>query len=181
MKIMSVLTVCLLAIASCARADAAVDQAGSASVDAPTRVAQADHDNVMEAPSTTALTAAGVMKVFKTPTCGCCKGWVAHLEEAGFEVEVEDLNDLTPVKDRMGVPTELRSCHTAEIDGLVIEGHVPAETIRQVMADRGNLAGIAVPGMPIGSPGMEMPGRAADRYQVVGYAADGQRRVVAEH
>jgi len=121
------------------------------------------------------------VQVYKTPTCGCCNGWVAHLEEDGFTVESQDLNDLTPVKDEMGVPTELRSCHTAVIDGLVIEGHVPAETIRQVLADRGDLAGIAVPGMPLGSPGMEVPGREADSYRVIGFTADGARRVVAQH
>lgn len=178
MKHLALLMCCLVFTAACGQADAATDQTG---LRGPAAASSVSADRSSGPDGTVALTASDVVKVFKTPSCGCCKGWVAHLEAEGFEVEVEDLNDLTPVKDRMGVPTELRSCHTAEVDGLVIEGHVPAETIRETLANRGDLSGIAVPGMPIGSPGMEVPGRAPDAYQVIGYTTDGDRRVVAQH
>lgn len=179
MKRLSMLIGCLVVTAACSQADAGVQDTTDAPEQTPTVLAAAENGST--ATDGAALTASDVVKVFKTPTCGCCKGWVAHLEAEGFAVEVQDLDDLTAVKDRMGVPTELRSCHTAEIDGLAIEGHVPAETIREVLAERGDLAGIAVPGMPVGSPGMEVPGRAADAFQVVGYTANGERRVVAQH
>ncbi len=162
----------LLVVASsaCARADAGSTE-DLASDNAPVNLAQAGHT----------AQALPTIHVYKTPTCGCCGGWIEHMEAAGYTVESEDLDDLTEVKDRLGVPTDLRSCHTATVNGLVIEGHVPAETIAEVLADQGDLAGITVPGMPIGSPGMEMPGRDADAYEVVGYTADGTRSVVARH
>ena len=162
----------LLLVSACGPVDAS-QSAGGSDADAPEPVLQssAAHANAGELP---------VVQVWKTPTCGCCGEWVSHMEEAGFAVEVQDLTDLTPVKDEHGVPMELRSCHTAHVDGLTVEGHVPADVIRDVLADRQDLDGIAVPGMPIGSPGMEVPGRAGDRYQVIGFSEDGSRRVVAE-
>ncbi len=104
-----------------------------------------------------AAEAPGVVKVYKTPTCGCCTGWVEHLRAEGFTVEAVDLPDLAQVKRDLGVDTPLMSCHTAVVDGYVVEGHVPASTIRRLLAERPEVTGIAVPGMPIGSPGMEGP------------------------
>lgn len=95
--------------------------------------------------------------VYKTPTCGCCQNWVEHLRESGFRVAVVDQPDLTDVKEERGVPQPLRSCHTGVVDGYTVEGHVPAETIRRLLAERPDVKGIAVPGMPVGSPGMEGP------------------------
>lgn len=95
--------------------------------------------------------------VYKTPTCGCCRNWVDHLREEGFRVTTEDMPDLTQVKHEHGVPEGLASCHTAVVDGYTVEGHVPADVIRRLLVERPAVTGIAVPGMPMGSPGMEGP------------------------
>jgi hypothetical protein len=105
--------------------------------------------------------------VHKNPWCGCCLAWVAHLERHGFAVTVVDVEDLAPLKQKLGVPVHLASCHTAEIDGYTIEGHVPAEAIHRLLDERPAVAGLAVPGMPAGSPGMEsdMP----EAYDVIAF------------
>jgi hypothetical protein len=108
---------------------------------------------------------AGPMTVFKSPYCGCCAAWVDHVRAAGFTVDVRETDNLAPVKAMAGVPDDAHSCHTATIDGYVVEGHVPADRIARLLAERPAIAGIAVPGMPIGSPGMEGPG--AQPYRVV--------------
>lgn len=113
------------------------------------------------------------MVVYKTPTCGCCKNWVEHVQAAGFQVEVHDTADVAPIKNEHGLPQHLASCHTAIVDGYVIEGHVPADVIRRLLAERPQVAGIAVPGMPAGSPGMEMGSR-RDPYDVIAFARDGK-------
>lgn len=113
------------------------------------------------------------MVVYKTPTCGCCKSWVEHVQAAGFQVEVHDMPDVTPVKNEHGLPQHLASCHTALVDGYVVEGHVPADVIRRLLAERPEVAGIAVPGMPAGSPGMEVPGGRTDPYDVIAFARNG--------
>ena len=95
------------------------------------------------------------VKVFKTPTCGCCVKWIAHLEAAGFAVDTVNFGDLSPVKQAYAVPRQLGSCHTAIVDGYVIEGHVPVSDILKLLQQRPDVAGLAVPGMPPGSPGME--------------------------
>jgi len=106
------------------------------------------------------------IKVYKSPTCGCCANWIEHLRAAGFQVEVEDSDAMAMVKAEAGVPAALQSCHTAMIDDYFFEGHVPAETIVRFMEERPDAKGLAVPGMPVGSPGMEMGGR-VDPYDVV--------------
>lgn len=111
--------------------------------------------------------ASPTMVISKDPNCGCCSGWVEHVRAAGFDTRVHDLNDLAPVKARLAIPPQLASCHTAEIDGYVIEGHVPAPAIRRLLAERPAATGLAVPGMPIGSPGMEVPGTADESYDVI--------------
>ena len=118
--------------------------------------------------------------VYKTVTCGCCKGWVAHMEASGFVVDARDVNatELMMAKQDGGVPTGMSSCHTAIIDGYVVEGHVPAEQVKQLLAGRPEVAGIAAPGMPTGSPGME--GANARPYQVMSFTHDGQAEVFAE-
>jgi len=94
-------------------------------------------------------------KIEKDPNCGCCTGWAQHLRRSGFTVRVEETLDLDAIRNRLGVPAELAACHTAEVGGYVIEGHVPAEAIHRLFQDRPSGRGIAVPGMPAGSPGME--------------------------
>ncbi len=118
------------------------------------------------------------MLVYKTETCGCCNGWIDHLRAAGFEVDARDVRDLMSVKLDAGVPTSMSSCHTALVDGYVVEGHVPAEHIKRLLAERPELVGISVPGMPVGSPGMEGPG--ATPYQVLSWDHAGNAAVFAE-
>lgn len=113
------------------------------------------------------------MIVHKTPTCGCCGLWVEHMQRAGFNVEVRNADDLTPVKTQLGVPYGKGSCHTAEIDGYFIEGHVPAEDVRRLLSERPKARGLALPGMPLGSPGMEMPDGRVQPYTVELVAEDG--------
>ena len=107
-----------------------------------------------------------VLEVYKTPSCGCCGAWVDHMRSAGFQVLVTDITDLRPIKNKFGVVPELRACHSAVIDGYVIEGHVPAREVMRLLKDRPKAIGLAVPGMPIGSPGMEQGSR-RDPFQVI--------------
>ncbi len=118
--------------------------------------------------------------VYKSPTCTCCSRWVTHLKQNGFEIENVVEGNVAAAKDSLGVPPELRSCHTAVVAGEVIEGHVPAEVIKQYLRhDAERAAGLAVPGMPVGSPGMEVPGRPAESYEVIAFTADGRASVYA--
>ena len=120
--------------------------------------------------------------VYKTPTCGCCALWADHMTEAGFEVERVDVASLDDVKARLGVPGQLASCHTAVVGDYVVEGHVPAEDVRRLLDEQPPAAaGLAVPGMPIGSPGMEVEGRPADEYEVYMFTRDGRAAVFARH
>ena len=100
-----------------------------------------------------------------------------HLREKGFRVEPRDVSDLGPVKRKHGVPAALESCHTAVIDGFVIEGHVPADVIDQLLRERPKIAGLAVAGMPVGAPGMEMPGQKPERFDVIAFDRAGRTRV----
>jgi hypothetical protein len=120
--------------------------------------------------------------VAKSPTCGCCGAWVEHIRAAGFDARVEDLHDdrLYALKVRSGLHPDFWSCHTARIDGYVIEGHVPAEDVRRLLAEQPAALGLAVPGMPIGSPGMEMGGR-IDPYDTMLLDLDGRATVFASH
>ena len=113
--------------------------------------------------------------VSKDPTCGCCTGWVDHLRASGFIAEVIKTSEINRVKVRLGVPQDLASCHTAEIGGYVIEGHVPADAIKRLLAEKPAGKGLAVAGMPMGSPGMEMEGMAPDTYEVVLFGPSGQK------
>ncbi|NLG60473.1 MAG: DUF411 domain-containing protein [Gammaproteobacteria bacterium] len=121
------------------------------------------------------------MVVHKTPTCGCCGLWVDHVREAGFPVEVHDMDDLGPVKQRLGIPYGKGSCHTAEVDGYAIEGHVPAEDIKRLLAERPDARGLVLPGMPMGSPGMEMPDGRTQPYTVELVRPDGSTEAFASH
>lgn len=127
----------------------------------------------------TGAEAAGEMVVYRSPACGCCTAWVEHMREAGFQVRVEDRTNLAPVKAEMGVPADLSSCHTARVGGYVIEGHVPASDVRRLLAEEPDVKGLAVPGMPVGSPGMEGPN--PERYSVVAFGGEGGREVFARH
>ncbi len=121
------------------------------------------------------------MTVYKSPTCGCCSEWIAYVEEHGYEVTVENVADLNPIKAEYAVPPAMQSCHTAIIDGYVVEGHVPVEDIERLLTERPAVIGIAVPGMPVGSPGMEVPGAEPRPYDVVSFDANGVVEVVASY
>ncbi|MXX97935.1 MAG: DUF411 domain-containing protein [Rhodothermaceae bacterium] len=105
------------------------------------------------------------MVVYKSPTCGCCVKWAEHMEAAGFEVESRNMRAMGSIKAELGVPQAAHSCHTAVVDGYIVEGHVPAAYVHKLLEERPDIPGIAVPGMPIGSPGMEGPN--AQPYEIV--------------
>jgi hypothetical protein len=111
--------------------------------------------------------------VHKDPNCGCCAGWVQHLKAAGFAVTVKETANLQVVRHRLRVPADLAACHTAEVDGYVLEGHVPAVAVRRLLEKRPAATGLAVPGMPVGSPGME--GGEPQPYDVVLFGASGRQ------
>ncbi len=127
------------------------------------------------------LALAAEMTVYRSPTCGCCGAWVEHMREAGFDVTEVMRDDLNAVKAEHDIPRDLVACHTAVVNGYLIEGHVPAEDVRRLLARGGSARGLAVPGMPVGSPGMEVPGRPADAYRVIEFGPGDHRAVFAEH
>jgi len=112
--------------------------------------------------------------VTKDPNCGCCSGWVDHLRAAGFSATVMESPDVNRVKARLGVPEDLASCHTAEVAGYVVEGHVPADAVKRLLAEQPRARGLAVAGMPIGSPGMEVAGADPETYEVVLFGPAGR-------
>ncbi len=120
-----------------------------------------------------------LVKVWKTPTCGCCGKWVKHLEAAGFRVEVTDLDNVDPIKTANGVPLSLASCHTALVGGYVIEGHVPASDVRRLLKEKPEILGLIAPGMPAGSPGMDVPG--SPPFDVLSLSKDRKAAVYATH
>jgi hypothetical protein len=120
-----------------------------------------------------------VVHVYKSATCGCCQKWVDHVRSQGYMVTVENVPDVAPVKRNLGVPSATQSCHTAVIGNYFVEGHVPAEDIARLLAEHPDIAGLAVPGMPMGSPGMEGPN--AQSYRVLAVHKDGKVDVFAEH
>ena len=108
-----------------------------------------------------------LLTVYKTPTCGCCSKWVDHMRANGVDAKVQDLPDLSAVKAKLGVPAELGSCHTAVVGRYVIEGHIPADAVHRLLKERPTtVTGLAVPGMPLGSPGMEVPGAGVEPYLI---------------
>jgi hypothetical protein len=122
--------------------------------------------------------APGAMIVYRDPSCGCCESWARIAAKAGFKVDLRDDADMAGVKRRLGVPEDLSSCHTAEVAGLVVEGHVPLEDVARLLRERPpGIRGIAVPGMPAGSPGMEMPDGTKQPFQVIAFDASGRTSV----
>lgn len=138
---------------------------------APAAAAEAGADSL--------LLASLVMTVHKSPTCGCCAKWVDHIKAAGFTVIAVDHADMQPVKREKGVAAELQSCHTATIGDYVIEGHVPADDVIRLLREKAAVAGLAVPNMPMGSPGMEGP--YSEKYDVLSFDKDGKTKVYSRH
>lgn len=114
-----------------------------------------------------ARAASAELTVYKTPWCGCCGGWVTHMRRAGFSPKVVEVEDLAPVRQKYGIPFTLSSCHTGVVAGYVLEGHVPPADVARLLRERPKALGLAVPGMPLGSPGMEQPGGATERFQTL--------------
>lgn len=137
-----------------------------------------DHAHDQLAPAATAAAPAAdapLLAVHKSPTCGCCIVWMAHLRDAGLRTEAHDTDALAAFKREAGVPEDLQSCHTAVVEGYFIEGHVPAADIQRLLAERPDARGLAVPGMPLGSPGMEVPSGQVMPYTVFLVGRDGSR------
>lgn len=116
---------------------------------------------------------------YKNPSCGCCGAWATHMRQAGFTVTERAVEDIDAIKRRLGVPARVASCHTATVAGYVVEGHVPAASVKRLLADKPKVTGIAAPGMPAGSPGME--GGAEPPYDVVSFTRDGALKPYARY
>ena len=119
------------------------------------------------------------MTIYMSPTCGCCSKWVDHVKAAGFKTVVHQEQDMDTVKESLGVPRDLRSCHTAQVDKYLIEGHVPAEDVRKLLAQKPKAAGLAAPGMPASSPGMAVAGEPHEPFDVLLFQRDGKSEVFA--
>ena len=167
-----VFTLLMFVLAACA---------GSAQPDVPTpKPAQEQVQEPSQEPSQVPA-AATMIYVYKSPTCGCCSSWVDRLVEYGFDVETEDVDNLTGIKKQYGVPADLQSCHTAVVDDYVIEGHVPPADIERLLEERPDAVGLAVPGMIAGSPGMEVPGSPPQPYDVLLFDESGQSSLFASY
>jgi hypothetical protein len=129
--------------------------------------------------STAALAEDPTIAVYKSPTCTCCGKWIAHLEKEGFKVDAIDTTNLWVVKSMAGISADQASCHTARVGDYVIEGHVPAEDIRRLLAEHPDVRGLTAPGMPLSAPGMDVP--SPQHYQVLLIGKDGNTSVFAEH
>jgi len=119
------------------------------------------------------------VKVYKSPTCGCCNKWVEHMKANGFKVVTHDMDDVTPHKKRLGVPVGMGSCHTAEVGGYLVEGHVPAADVKRLLAEKPKAKGLVSPGMPQSAPGMDMPGK--QPYEILLVRQDGSTSTFARH
>jgi len=126
---------------------------------------------------TAAQTAKPQMTVYKSATCGCCSKWVEHMQANGFEVKAVNVDDIDKVKRERGVPADAASCHTAIVNGYVVEGHVPADAVQKMLKEKPSIAGIAVPGMPMGSPGMEVPGGQKEAFNIVSFDKSGKTAI----
>lgn len=166
----SLVLVAIISAASCGRDEARSAEAVSQSSAAPVTVASAPAENTASAAQT--------VKVYKDPNCGCCNKWVDHMKENGFTVETMDMPNLSMIKQKYAIGANLQSCHTAVVGDYAFEGHVPADLIARVLEEKPSIAGLAVPGMPMGSPGME--GATKDAYDVLTFDRDGRTTVYAQ-
>ena len=120
------------------------------------------------------------LELWKMRGCGCCTAWARRFEATGFATTAHEVDDLGPARAAAGVPPDLGGCHTAKVAGYVVEGHVPVAAVERLLAERPAILGLAVPGMPMGSPGMEVEGEPGEAYDVIAFAADGGRTVFME-
>lgn len=165
-------------LAACQGKDAASVGSGSATKPEP----HAGHNipATTPAPTPAGMSTVAFIEVWKTPSCGCCKMWIEHLEKEGFSVKANDVQQTAPIRTKLRIPDDMGSCHTGLIAGFAIEGHVPASEIKRLLAEpeslRQQVIGLSVPGMPIGSPGMEI-GTKRDKFDVMLVLKSGQHRV----
>ena len=120
-----------------------------------------------------------IATVYKSPTCGCCGKWISHLEANGFKVVAKNSNDLATIKQQLGIQLQYQSCHTAKIGNYIVEGHVPATDIKRMLAEKPDISGLVVPGMPMGSPGME--GSRVDNYDVIAIKEGGEATIYSSY
>lgn len=173
---------CLLALASCAAADNGTDTTAAITMAAASSAATtAVQNKPVIPPAAQSPASLPLLVVHKHESCGCCGVWVEHMREAGFPVEVNDVEDMEPVKSRLGIPYGMGSCHTAEVDGYFVEGHVPAEDVKRLLSERPAAKGLALPGMPIGSPGMEHPSGLRQPFTVSLITPEGKAEAFSEH
>lgn len=171
MKLMPLTFVVLLVLAACTQ-----------SPSPPTNPTPLNESSTAAAPeSTDFMSELPLVVVHKNESCGCCNAWVDHMHAAGFTVEVRNEANLGPIKEQVGVPAGKGSCHTAEVAGYFVEGHVPAEDIKRLLAQKPDAKGLVLPGMPAGSPGMEMPDGRSEPYTVELVARDGSTAPFAHH
>lgn len=123
------------------------------------------------------LAATPTLEVWKMRGCSCCAAWARHFEAAGFGTVIHELDDLAPIRAEAGVPDDLGGCHTAKVAGYVVEGHVPVTAVQRLLAERPAIRGLAVPGMPMNSPGMEIEGEQGEPFDVIAFGDDGRRTV----
>ncbi|MEN5206981.1 DUF411 domain-containing protein [Stenotrophomonas terrae] len=161
-----------LLISACnASPSASASAAATPTVAAPAKTVEA-------APASKALP---LVVVHKDPNCGCCGGWAEHMQAAGFPVQLNDTSDMMAVKQRLGIGDGMMSCHTSEIDGYVVEGHVPVEDIKKLLAERPQARGLVLPGMPVGTPGMESPDGYRQAFTVALLGNDGSLSEFSKH
>ena len=166
-----------LALSACAQPSAPITATATvASVPAMPATGFAQTATAATAPASLPL-----VQVYKSPTCGCCTAWVEHMQQAGFPVQVHETDRLDEVQRQLGVPYAKGSCHTARVDGYVIEGHVPPAEVQRLLAQRPDARGLVLPGMPAGSPGMEMPDGYVQPYTVELVAHDGSTSAWSQH
>lgn len=179
MRLLFLLLAPIVALSACARTPEPpmMQHTGAKASPEPSSVPA----GAVEAPAVTAAADLPVVVVHKSPSCGCCGLWVDHLRQAGFQVEVRNEDDLNPIKERVGVPFGKGSCHTAEVAGYFVEGHVPAEDIKRLLSEKPSAKGLVLPGMPLGSPGMEVPDGTVQRYTVELVDQDGTTAAFAQH
>ena len=177
MKMTGLAIAMAFAMSGCTRAESSDTTVGAA---ASTDVAVPSATSATSAVSVASASSAPLVpiKVYKDPNCGCCKAWIDHMEQNGFKVEVMDMPDLSAVKTRYGVKQELQACHTGVVGNYTVEGHVPADLIHKMLKEKPSIAGLAVPGMPMGSPGME--GATKEKYDVLTFDRAGRTTVYAQ-
>ncbi|HZH44232.1 MAG TPA: DUF411 domain-containing protein [Lysobacter sp.] len=172
----------VLSTAACARApDAAAPSAATPAARTATKAAGPAATSAQAPRRGRTSASLPPVTVHKSPTCGCCTLWVEHLRRAGFQVSVHETDALEPIKQRLGVPYGKGSCHTAEVAGYVVEGHVPAEDIKRLLREKPKARGLVLPGMPLGSPGMEVPDGRRQTYTVELARPDGSTVPFAKH